>query len=162
MFEIDVRLIIGNPSEEALREAYPFSAGDDRIDRGSVEEAEVGRIELNPELAETQEKRIEAYRAKPFHQAVARTVVPHSIHHLMAIEPGSDHRLDQLRRVLEVCIHDDAGIGLAVMQTSQDRSLLAEVSAEGHHPCHAEWCGRLQQLFGTAAGLIGASIIHKD
>ena len=86
----------------------------------------------------------------------------YGIHDLMAFLPGRHHRPDQLGGILQISIHDDAGIGLTFVQAREDGRFLAEVTTQADDGTSLQQAWLMQELLEASNGVVITAVIDDD
>jgi len=120
-----------NPGVEALVEAGPLAHAVHGVDGLAVEQAKVARTLGQDGAGEAVERGIEAARPPAVQQRVGLAINPLGIDDIVAGAPLLHELTEDLRRMLQVAIHQHGGIAAHIAQPGGNGDLLAEIAAEG-------------------------------
>ena len=147
-----------DPREQPLGEAVALLHRQDRADRDRPEQAEVARAVVDVDLGHRVHDLVEAAGEAGARPGVARAVA--AGHDLVgALLEELEHPGQQVRRVLQVGVHDGHRSAARVAEAREHGRLLAEVAAQGQvaHPWVALG-GRLDEVEGG----VGAAVVDDQ
>ncbi len=132
----DGRLGVADPDGHPAQEAVALAHRQQRVERAAVEQPEVARVVLELDLGELVEQPVEPAGGAELEARLAGALLADRVDDVTARPPVVEHRLDQLRRVLEVGVEHHHGVAGGVVETGGERGLVAEVPRQGDdaHP----------------------------
>ena len=123
---------IAEPAHQAAQEDLARLEAVDGVDRDAVEQQEIGAAGLDAHVADGVEQPVEQSRAQRLEEReLPRRGRSLGDHDLRAAPPFRHHGRDQLRRMLEIAIHQDHRVAAGVAQARAQRRLVAEIAREG-------------------------------
>ncbi len=128
--ELDLFLAEADPGGNALHEAVALGQRVDGVDDAAVEQAEVAGALGDMHVAHHAEEMIEAAAEQAPAERIGIARMAHRIHHLGTAPPRLDHLRDDLRRMLEVGIHQHHDFAAGGAKTRRHGGLLAEIAGE--------------------------------
>ena len=157
---IDARLAESDPARQSLEEAAALRHLPQRRRRARRQQAEIAGI-LGDFLPRAQiDQRVEPMHAGAAQPGLVLAVRLGGVDHVVAvIEPARDQRLDQIGRMLAVAVHEQHGAEPGVIETGEQRGLLAEIARQRDH-LHVERIG--DERMGDLAGGVGAAVVDVD
>lgn len=121
---------ITNPGEKPLHEAVAFRQTPEGLDRSSAQQAEIAGILRNFKSAEVLCDPVEISGSGFFDKRLAMPFRALPVNCIVTLFPKGDHLNDEFRRILQIRIQQDDGIGVHMVQPRRHRSLFAEVAAQ--------------------------------
>ena len=147
------------PAHQAAQKQILVLEGVDGIDRGTVEQKEIGAARLDAHVANGVEQPVEQPRRQPLAHGYITGIVTLRHHDLGAIAPVLDQCRHRFRRMLEVAVHHDRGRALGVTQAGAQRGLVSKIAAESD-VAHIRMASRQRADLGQRA--VGRTVIDKD
>ena len=95
-----------------------------------VEQAEISHIHQHGNIRKPRQYAIIKRRRRALKPRLPRAAPAPRVHILPALLPCSEHRRDQRRRILQICIHHDDRLPLSIIKPREHRGLLAEIARE--------------------------------
>ena len=121
-----------DPHEEAPEEQAALAeAALEDLDHPARHQPEVGRPLVDRRVGDRASEEVEEARGEALPERDLRRVLPDGVHDVVPLLVGGQERGDERRRVLQVAVHHDHGVRVAVVEPGQERRLLAEVRGEG-------------------------------
>ena len=147
------------PTAQSAKEGPLVAAGDECVDDGAGDQAEVSGVGWDVDLGHAAEDSVEEERGGAFEPAFPASVSSLGVDDVVSLVGFGDHVGDQFGRVLEIGVDDDRFLAAAVFETREDGELMAEVSAEAQNLDARVVVGELGEDF---CAVVAAAVVDED
>src|SRR5215510_7530419 len=128
-FVVDPNLAKTNPARKALEEAIALRHLAQRGSRARRQQAEIAGVFWNFVTCAPVQERIERAYAQPPEPGFVLAMSFGRVDDVIpVIEPARDERIDQVRRMLSIAVHEQHRSRPGVIKAGKQRGLLAEIS----------------------------------
>ena len=123
-------LLQSQPRDQAAHEAVLLAEAADRDEGVAAEQPEIADFRDDPRIDRLAHDPVEQPGGEALVHAVAVAGDPLRRHDVESLVIQADHVLQDVRRILQVGVHDDDGVALGEVHPRRQRHLVAEVAAE--------------------------------
>ncbi len=148
-----------DPGVQPLHESGPLREALQGLDHPAVEESEVPGPGRDLDACPQGEEAVEEGSSEALRERLVSPVRSHAVDHVVPVAPALEHPVEQVERVLPVCVEDHHHLAARNLQAGAERSLLAEVPGELQVVDVAD-LGDAEDLL--ARGVSAAVVHHHD
>src|SRR2546430_12965684 len=148
-----------DPREEAADVAVVLPHEAELVERTPVDEPEVPGVGWDLDVAQPAQDAVEEPDRGAAEEGLDAPVLADRVDDLVAFAPAGDQVGRELRRILEIAVHDDDRVARRAVEAGRDRHLVAEVARE---PEHLETGVAPAQVREQVGAPVRAAVVDED